>query len=168
MMEEGETLARLGLTWWARGWLGPWVALAGLINAGMEEGVLDRPGLTLVGYRDWLGPWVALAGLINEGTEEDEVGVSGADPETKALYYLSSRYIEPKIRGVPVSDVFSFAIPNTGFCISLAECFLRSLSYTHVSACFASMTCIFWVSKISVKAQLSPFFDDKCLCGRLF
>jgi hypothetical protein len=85
--------------------------------------------------------------------EEGEAGTSGADPETKALYYLSSRYIElyylssryiePKIHGVPVSDVFSFAIPNTGLCISLAECFLRLLSYTHISACFASMTCIF-------------------------
>jgi hypothetical protein len=142
--------------------------LAVLFYVGTEEGVLDRPGLTLVGHRDWLGPRVAFGGLINGGMEEGAAGTSGADPLTKVLYYLSSRYIEPKIHGVPVSDVFSFAIPNTGFCISLAECFLRSLSYTHVSACFASMTCIFWVSKISVKAQLSPFFDDMCLCGRLF
>jgi hypothetical protein len=117
--------------------------LAVLINEGTEEGVLDRPGLTLVGHRDWLGPRVAFAGLINEGMEEGEAGTSGADPETKALYYLSSRYIEPKIHGVPVADVFSFAIPNTGLCISLAECFLRLLSYSHISACFASMTCIF-------------------------
>ena len=38
------------------GWLGPWVALAGLINEGMEEGEpWDVLGLTLVGYRGWLG-----------------------------------------------------------------------------------------------------------------
>ena len=60
-----------------RGWLGPWVALAGLINEGMEEGEV---GMTLVGCRGWLGPWVALAGLINEGMEEGEVGMmSGAE-----------------------------------------------------------------------------------------
>ena len=56
----------------ARGWLGPWVALAGLINEGMEAGET----LTLLG---WLGPWVALAGLINEGMEEGEtLAASGA------------------------------------------------------------------------------------------
>ena len=49
----------------ARGWLGPWVALAGLINEGMEAGKT----LTLLG---WLGPWVALAGLINERMQEGE------------------------------------------------------------------------------------------------
>ena len=56
----------------ARGWLGPWVALAGLINEGIEAGET----LTLLG---WLGPWVALAGLINEGMEEGEtLAASGA------------------------------------------------------------------------------------------
>ena len=57
----------------ARGWLGPWVALAGLINEGMEEGeTLARLGLGALAARGWLGPWVALAGLINEGMEEGE------------------------------------------------------------------------------------------------
>ena len=36
----------------ARGWLGPWVALAGLINEGMEEGeTLARLGLTFGGLK---------------------------------------------------------------------------------------------------------------------
>ena len=73
-MEEGETLARLGwVVLAARGWLGPWVALAGLINEGMEEGeALARLGWVALAATGWLGPWVALAGLINEGMEEGE------------------------------------------------------------------------------------------------
>ena len=56
-----------------RGWLGPWVALAGLINEGMEESeTLVRLGWVALVARGWLGPWVALAGLINEGMEEGD------------------------------------------------------------------------------------------------
>ena len=56
-MEEGETLARLGwVALAARGWLGPWVALAGLINEGMEEGeTLARLGLTSGGLKGLAG-----------------------------------------------------------------------------------------------------------------
>jgi len=120
-MEEGEPWRVWAGSLWLQGaGCGRWFALAGLINEGMEEGeTLARLGLTLVGYKGWLGPRVAFAGFINEGMEEGEAGRFVADPETKALYYLSSRYIEPKIHGiepkihgVPVSDVFFICNPQ--------------------------------------------------------
>ena len=89
-------MARLGwVVLAARGWLGPWVALAGLINEGMAEGEPWRvwagslwpqgagwgrgslwPDLLMKGCRrvkPWrVWGWVALAGLINEGMEAGE------------------------------------------------------------------------------------------------
>jgi hypothetical protein len=66
-----------GCPWWARGWLGPWVALAGLISEGTEEGVLDRLGLTLVGYRAGWGRGSLLLDLLMKGWRRVRLGRLG-------------------------------------------------------------------------------------------
>ena len=79
-MEESE----VGMVWgWllvgCRGWLGPWVALAGLINEGMEEGEVGA---------FWGGLWWATGAawgrgslwpdLLMKGWRRVKLGRSGA------------------------------------------------------------------------------------------
>ena len=61
-----------------RGWLGPWVALAGLINEGMEEGeTLARLGWVALAARGWLGRGSLWPDLLMKGWRRVSLGASG-------------------------------------------------------------------------------------------